>query len=84
MTQIETFYAKQRELHTEVIETLQKAIGKKLINLEKLEQEFEDESFNTVVKVNRTTVFTDGEFGEYRITDLTINDALYILGVITK
>lgn len=79
---IASFYQRQRELKDEVITALQTAIGKKKINLEDLEQEFEDESFNTIVKVNRTTVFTDGSIGEYPITDLTINDALYILGVI--
>jgi hypothetical protein len=84
MTQIETFYARQRELHTEVIDALKKALGRKTVNLEDTEQEFEDESFNTVVKVNRTTVFTDGSIGEYPISDLTINDALYILRAITK
>jgi hypothetical protein len=84
-TQIERFYERQRELHTEVIDALKKALlFKKEVNLEELDQEFEDASFNTVIKVNRTTVFTDGEIGEYPITDLTINDALYILGVLEK
>jgi uncharacterized protein (DUF342 family) len=84
MSKTAEFYKRQRELHTEVITALQKAIGKKKVNLEDLEQEFEDESFNTVVKVDRNTVYTDGSLGEYPINDLTVNDALYIMGVLEK
>jgi hypothetical protein len=84
MSKTAEFYDRQRELHTEVISTLKEALGKKKLNLEDLEQEFEDDSFNTVVKVDRNTVYTDGVTGEYPIGELSINDALYILGVLEK
>ena len=72
------------DLHTEVIKTLKKTIGNKKVNLEDLEDEFEDDSHNTVVKIDKNKVYTDGTFGEYPISDLTIPDALYILRIIEK
>jgi hypothetical protein len=84
-TQIEIFYDRQRELHSDVIKALKQSLKiKKEFNLEDSEQEFEDESFNTIVKIDRDTVYTDGVIGEYPIGDLTINDALYILRAIRK
>jgi hypothetical protein len=83
-TQIEIFYDRQRELHGEVITALKKSLGKKKVNLEDSEQEFEDECNNTIVKVDCNKVYTDGVTGEYPIGELSINDALYILSAITK
>jgi len=80
--EIGKLHDRRRELEADIITALQTALGNKTINLEDTEQEFEDDANNTIVKVDKDNVYTDGITGEYPLTDLSINDALYILGLV--
>lgn len=83
-TQVEKFQARHRELHGDVIKELKRQLGRKRVDLEKEEADFDDEAGNRIVKVDRVHVHFDGTMETYPIGELGIDDALYILGVITR
>ena len=83
-TKIENFQERHRELHGEVIKELKRQLGRKRVDLEKEEVDFDDEAGNRIIKVDRVHVHFDGTMEKYPIGDLGIDDALYILGVLEK
>lgn len=75
-------HQKHRNLKDEVIEELRKMIGDKTIDLEEMEQEFNDMLNNPIKKVDKDNVYFDGTMESYPLGELEIEDALYIMGVI--
>ena len=75
-------HKKHRELKNEVIDELRNMIGDKTIDLEEMEQEFNDMLNNPIKKVDKDNVYFDGTMETYPLDELEIEDALYIMGVI--
>jgi hypothetical protein len=70
-------YAKERALKAEIVETIKALLGKKTFTLD---EPVEDDSNNLMLSIDREQVHCENTV--YCITDLSIDDGMYLVSLI--